>query len=127
MRIAGANIPDNKKLEVALTYIFGIGSFKAKKVLETAGVPVEKKASELSDEEAGKIRELVEANRIEGDLRRETASNIKRLKEIKAYRGIRHTRNLPSRGQRTSTNSRTTRPYKGRLTMGSGRKKADKK
>ena len=127
MRIAGANIPDNKRLEVALTYIFGIGSTKAKKILEVAAISFDKKAAELSEKETALVRDLVEKNRIEGDLRREISSNIKRLKEIKSYRGIRHMKHLPTRGQRTSTNSRTARPYKGRLTMGSGRSKLDKK
>jgi len=127
MRIAGTNIPDNKKLEVALTYVFGIGPFRSRVILEKAKIPFDKKAKDISDKEAGAIRELVEKYRIEGDLRREISSNIKRLKEIKCYRGIRHIRHLPTRGQRTSTNSRTARPYKGRITMGSGRKKLDKK
>ncbi len=127
MRIAGTNIPDNKRLEVALTYVFGIGHTRAKKILESANISFHKKASELSEKETAFVRELVEKNRIEGDLRREISSNIKRLKEIKSYRGTRHARHLPSRGQRTSTNSRTVRPYKGRLTMGSGRSKLEKK
>ncbi len=127
MRIAGANIPDNKRMEVALTYVFGIGPTRAKKILKESGISFDKKASELSDKETGIVRELVEKNRIEGDLRREISSNIKRLKEIKSYRGSRHAKHLPARGQRTSTNSRTVRPYKGRLTMGSGRSKLEKK
>lgn len=112
---------------MALTYIFGIGPTKAKEVLEKSKIVVDRKASDLSDKEASIMRELVEKNRIEGDLRREISSNIKRLKEIKCYRGSRHIKRLPSRGQRTSTNSRTARPYKGRMTMGSGRSKLDKK
>ncbi len=127
MRIAGTNIPDNKRLDVALTYVFGIGATKAKEVLKKSKIVVDRKASDLSDKEAALIRELVEKNRIEGDLRREISSNIKRLKEIKCYRGSRHIKRLPTRGQRTSTNSRTVRPYKGRMTMGSGRSKLDKK
>ncbi len=126
MRIAGTNIPDNKRLEVALTYVFGIGKSKAQDILESAKIPFGKKAKELSDKEAGAVRELVEKNKIEGDLRRETASNIKRLKDIKCYRGIRHIKHLPARGQRTSTNSRTIRGNV-RVTMGSGRKKLEKK
>ncbi len=127
MRIAGTNIPDNKRLDVALTYIFGIGPTKAKEVLEKSKIAADRKASDLSDKEIALIRELVEKNRIEGDLRREISSNIKRLKEIKCYRGYRHIKKLPVRGQRTSTNSRTVRPYKGRMTMGSGRSKLEKK
>ena len=127
MRIIGANIPDNKRLEVALTYIFGIGKTKARDILHKAKIPLSKKASELSTDETSAMRKLVEKNRIEGDLRREIASNIKRLKEIKCYRGTRHIKRLPVRGQITSTNSRTVRPYRGRLTMGSGKRKMDKK
>lgn len=126
MRIAGANIPDNKRLDVALTYVFGVGRSRAQDILENAKIPFDKRAKELSDKEAGTVRELVEKYRIEGDLRREVSSNIKRLKEIKSYRGIRHIKRLPLRGQRTSTNSRTLRGNV-RMTMGSGRKKLDKK
>jgi len=126
MRIAGTNIPDNKRLEVALTYIFGIGRSRAAEILTKAKISYEKKAKDLSEKEFNILKEAVEKNRIEGDLRRETAANIKRLKEIKSYRGIRHLRRLPVRGQRTKTNSRTVRPYRGRKTMGSGRKKLEK-
>jgi small subunit ribosomal protein S13 len=127
MRIAGTNIPDNKRLEVALTYIFGIGRSRAKEILTKAKISFDKRVKELSEKEFNILRELVEKNRIEGDLRREIASNIKRLKEIKCYRGIRHLKMLPVRGQRTKTNSRTVRPYRGRKTMGSGRRKLEKK
>lgn len=125
MRIAGVNIPDNKRLEVALTYVFGIGDTKAKRILENAKVSLDKKAKDLSEKEVNIIRELVEKNKIEGDLRREVASNIKRLKEIKCYRGVRHMKRLPSRGQRTKTNSRTIRGNV-RVTMGSGKRKLEK-
>lgn len=127
MRIAGISIPDNKRLEVSLTYIFGIGKPRAKEILAKAGISFDKKVKDLSEKEQNAIRELVEQNKIEGDLRREISSNVKRLKEIKSYRGTRHSKNLPSRGQRTKTNSRTTRPYKGRMTMGSGKRKVEKK
>lgn len=125
MRIAGINIPDNKRLEVALTYIFGIGKTKAKNVLAEANIHIDKKAKDLSEKEANVIRDLVAKERIEGDLRREISSNIKRLKEIKSYRGMRHSRRLPTRGQRTKTNSRTTRGNV-RVTMGSGKRKLEK-
>lgn len=125
MRIAGINIPDNKRLEVALTYIFGIGRTLAGKILNAAKISLDKKTKELTEAESNTIRDLVGKYRIEGDLRREIAANIKRLKEIKSYRGTRHSRKLPSRGQRTKTNSRTTRGNV-RVTMGSGRRKLDK-
>lgn len=127
MRISGTNIPDNKRLEVALTYVLGIGPLRSKKILEKTGISPDKKAKDLSEKESGDIRDAVGEYKIEGDLRRDISSNIKRLKEIKCYRGSRHIKQLPSRGQRTKTNSRTVRPYKGRLTMGSGRRKAEKK
>ncbi|MBU1160035.1 30S ribosomal protein S13 [Patescibacteria group bacterium] len=126
MRIAGITIPENKSLEVSLTYIFGIGKSKAQKILEEAEIPFDKKSKDLTDKEAGAIRTLIEKNKIEGDLRRAIASDIKRLKEIKCYRGTRHTKHLPSRGQRTKTNSRTIRGNV-RVTMGSGRRKLEKK
>lgn len=127
MRIAGANIPENKHLEIGLTAIFGIGKVTAQNILKQAGVSFDKTAKDLSSEESGKIRELIEKRRIEGDLRREISMNIKRMKDIKSYKGVRHMRKLPTRGQRTKTNSRTVRPYKGKMTMGSGKRKADKK
>lgn len=125
MRIAGVNIPDNKRLEVALTYVFGIGRPLSKNILDKAKISYDKRPKELTEEEENKIRKLIEKHKIEGDLRREIAANIKRLKEIKSYRGNRHVRRLPVRGQRTKTNSRTLRGNV-RVTMGSGRKKAEK-
>lgn len=127
MRIAGTIIPDNKRLEVALAYIFGIGPSRARNILKGANISFDKKAKDLSEKEAGAIREGVEKNKIEGDLRRAVSADIKRLKEIKCYRGVRHMKGLPVKGQRTKTNSRTTRPYRGRKTMGSGRRKMEKK
>jgi small subunit ribosomal protein S13 len=127
MRIAGINISDKKRMEIALTDIFGIGISRSREILQKAVVSLDKKAKDLSEEEINAIRKLVEKYKIEGDLRREISSNIKRLKDIKSYRGMRHIKHLPSRGQRTKTNSRTTRPYKGRITMGSGRRKLEKK
>lgn len=125
MRIAGANIPDNKRLEIALGYIYGVGKSLARDILTKAEISFDKRAKELTEGEQNVIRELVEKHKIEGDLRREIAANIKRLKEIKSYRGSRHLKRLPSRGQRTKTNCRTLRGNV-RVTMGSGRKKAEK-
>jgi len=125
MRIAGTNIPDNKRLEIALTYVFGIGRSRAKEILKNAQISTDKKAKDLSEKEANSIRESIEKYKIEEELRREISFNIKRLKEIKAYRGMRHSRKLPVRGQRTKTNSRTNRGNV-RITMGSGRRKLEK-
>lgn len=127
MRIKGVNISENKRLEIALTDLYGIGRSTAIKILQKGLIDPGKKAKDLSQKESGALRDLVEKYRIEGDLRREISGNIKRLKDIKTYRGVRHIKNLPVRGQRTKTNSRTVRPYKGRRTMTSGRRKAEKK
>lgn len=126
MRIAGITLPDNKRIEIALTAIYGVGRSRAKDILDRVKVPHGKRPSELSPAEEGEIRKMVESFKIEGDLRREVAGNIKRLKDIKSYRGARHMRGLPSRGQRTKTNSRTRRGNT-RKTMGTGRKKVEKK
>jgi small subunit ribosomal protein S13 len=126
MRIAGITIPDNKRMEIALTAIYGVGRPLAHKILDQANVDYGKKAPEVSADEEAKIRKIFESLRIEGDLKREVSGNIKRLKDIGAYRGTRHSRGLPSRGQRSKTNSRTRRGNV-RKTMGSGKKKADKK
>jgi len=124
MRIVGINIPDNKKIEFALPYIYGIGLPAARKILRSAQVDSQKLAKDLTPPEVGRVREIIERNyKIEGDLRREIMFNIKRLKEVQAYRGARHMRGLPVRGQRTKTNSRTRRGNV-RKTMGSGRKPA---
>jgi len=125
MRILGITVPEEKRLEIGLTVFYGIGRARAKDILREASVEANKKAKELSAEEENRIRKLVEAVRLEGDLKREVAANIKRLKDIKAYRGIRHQRRLPVRGQRTKTNSRTVRGNV-RKTMGSGRRKVEK-
>ena len=107
-RIAGIDIPRNKHICISLTYIFGIGRPTAKKILEDLGIEGSRKAGELTEEEIIKIREYIDTNlKIEGDLRREVSQNIKRLIEINSYRGIRHKKNLPVRGQRTHTNART--------------------
>ena len=126
MRIAGITIPENKRLKVGLTTLYGIGLPRAKQILTEAKVNIDKKPAELSTEEENRIKKIIEGIKIEGDLKREVGANIKRLKDIKAYRGIRHIRKLPSRGQRTKTNSRTLRGNK-RVTMGTGRKKEEKK
>ena len=106
-RIAGIDIPKNKRGVISLTYIFGIGNSRASKILDTAGVDHSKKVSDWTDTEVGKIREAVGAFTIEGELRSETQLNIKRLMDIGSYRGIRHRAGLPLRGQRTKNNSRT--------------------
>lgn len=118
-RIAGVNIPTNKRVKISLTYIYGIGRTKASQICQAAGIPDECRVSELTDGEVIKIRELIDRDHaVEGDLRRETAMNIKRLLDMGVYRGLRHRRGLPVRGQRTHTNARTrkgkARPIAGR-------------
>lgn len=125
MRISGITIPDKKRIEYGLTAVYGIGISKSKKLLDIAKIEKGKKPNELSADEENLLRKLVEEQKIEGELRREVSGNIKRLKDIKSYRGSRHTKRLPARGQRTKTNSRTLKGVK--KTMGSGRKKVDKK
>lgn len=123
-RIAGVNIPDQKQILYSLSYIYGIGISLAKKILEEAKIDPEKKAKDLTREELERLKNVVEKeHKIEGELRREIMMNIKRLKEIDSWRGLRHQRNLPVRGQRTRCNSRTVRGNV-RRTMGSGRTKA---
>ena len=125
-RISGITIPDNKKIDVALTYIFGVGSFSSKLILKSAGISAGKKSKDLTAEEINKIQNIIDKNfKVGGDLKREIGRNIQRLKEIGAWRGIRHARKLPIHG-RTKTNSRTTRSNV-RKTMGSGRKSATEK
>ena len=118
-RIAGVNIPTNKRVEIALTYIFGIGRTHAKDICTKVGIPRERRVSELAEQEVMQIREVIDADyMVEGDLRRDTAMNIKRLMDLGCYRGIRHRKGLPLRGQRTHTNARTrkgpARPVTGR-------------
>jgi small subunit ribosomal protein S13 len=125
MRISGITLP-NKRIEYALTAVYGIGIPLAKKIVEEAGIKLGKKPDELSTDDENSIRRVVEKFKIEGDLKREVSANIKRLKDIGSYRGSRHAKGLPSRGQRTKTNSRTRRGNT-RKTMGSGRKKVEKK
>ena len=121
MRIAGVTIPDDKQLAYSLPMIFGIGASRARDILEQAKVAPTKKGSELTPDEEQKIRTLAEGFTIEGELRREEGQNIKRLKDIRAERGVRHERRLPVRGQRTKTNSRTRRGNT-RKTATSGRR-----
>jgi small subunit ribosomal protein S13 len=124
-RIAGVDIPRDKRVEVSLTYIFGIGLTTSKKVLAAVGVSPDTRVKDLTEEEVNRLREFIDRNfRVEGDLRREIALNIKRLQEIGSYRGMRHRRKLPARGQRTRTNARTLRGAK--KTVGA-RRKANKK
>jgi small subunit ribosomal protein S13 len=105
-RIAGINIPVNKRIEIGLTYIFGIGQSTAKQILKETGVDPATQAKDLTEDEVIKLREAVENREVEGDLRRERSQNVKRLMEIGSYRGLRHRRGLPVRGQRTKTNAR---------------------
>ena len=127
VRIAGVNIPDTKRIEFALPYIFGIGRAQAQVILKEVKVDAGKKAKELSADEVNRIRTVIESRyAVEGGLRRQLAANMKRLKDIKSFRGTRHAKGLPSRGQRTRTNSRTRRGNV-RRTMMSGKRKLDKK
>lgn len=124
VRIAGVNLPNDKRVEIALTYIFGIGDTRSKAILASAKIDKNTRVKDLKEEEVNALRAEIEKKyTLEGDLRREILSNIKRLKEIGCYRGTRHTKRLPARGQRTKTNSRTVRGNK-RVTMGSGKNKA---
>ena len=107
-RIAGVNIPTNKRVLIGLQYIHGIGASKAREIVEKVGIPMERRVSQLTDQEVLQIREVIDRDyQVEGDLRRETAMNIKRLMDLGCYRGLRHRRGLPARGQRTHTNART--------------------
>ncbi len=121
-RIAGVTLPNNKRVVIGLTYIFGVGDTIAKKTLKQVGVSEDIRVKDLTEEQVGLIRDLLEkTHRLEGDLRRDVLSNIKRMKDIACYRGLRHMKKLPVRGQRTKTNSRTVRGNV-RRTMGSGRR-----
>ena len=124
-RIAGVNIPTQKRVLIGLTYIHGIGSTKAAEICEKVGIPAERRVNELTDDEVVRIREAIDRDySVEGDLRREVAMNIKRLMDLGCYRGLRHRKGLPVRGQRTSTNARTR---KGPARAIAGKKKATKK
>jgi small subunit ribosomal protein S13 len=127
IRIAGVTIPNEKRVEISLTYIFGIGRSLSAKILAEADVSPDKRVKDLTEEEANKLRTIIEKKyRVEGDLKREVGSNIKRLKEISSYRGMRHAKGLPTRGQRTKTNSRTVRGNT-RRTAASGKKMSAQK
>lgn len=126
MRISGITIPEEKRLEIGLTTVFGVGRSLAQDILDELNIDRGAKPKDLSREEENTLRQAVENMRIEGDLKREVSANIKRLKDIQSYRGSRHARHLPGKGQRTKTNSRTTRGNV-RKTMASGKTKVDKK
>lgn len=122
-RIAGTNVPNEKRAEIGLTYIFGIGLITSQKILADLKIDPDTRVKDLPETDLAKIREYIDKNyQVEADLSRQISLNIKRLKEIKSYRGVRHAANLPVRGQRTKTNARTKRGK--RVTVGSGRKKA---
>lgn len=127
MRIEGVTIDDDKHLSIGLTSIYGIGRSRAKEILDEIGVDYTTTPTDLSEEQDKKLRQTLENYSLEGDLRRKKEADIKRLKDIESYRGIRHTKNLPVRGQNTQTNSRTNRPYKGYKTAGSGKRTVEKK
>jgi small subunit ribosomal protein S13 len=126
MRILGITLPENKRMEIALTTLYGVGRSRARTILAQANVDPGMRSTQLTPDQENVIRKLLGEIKIEGDLKREKEANIKRLKDIKAYRGMRHARGLPSRGQRTKTNSRTRRGNV-RKTMGSGKRTVDKK
>ncbi|MGB0384056.1 MAG: 30S ribosomal protein S13 [Ardenticatenaceae bacterium] len=124
-RVAGIDLPRNKRVEIALTYIYGIGRTRSQQTLTKAQIDPNTRVKSLSEEEVARLRAIIESEyKVEGDLRREVNMNIKRLKDISCYRGIRHRRNLPVRGQRTKTNARTRR---GKKKTVAGKKKAGKK
>lgn len=124
MRIAGITVPDTKHLEYALTAVHGVGLSRSREILSDLNISFVKFPTDLSVDEENAIREKIESFAIEGELKREVSGNIKRLKDIKSYRGMRHARRLPARGQRTKTNARTLKGVK--KTMGSGRRKLEK-
>lgn len=119
-RISGVNLPDNKRVDIGLTYIYGIGRANVVKVLQDAGVDAAKRIKDLTEEEVGKLQKVIDKFKVEGDLRQEINQNIRRLEEIGSYRGLRHRRGLPVRGQRTRSNARTKRGK--RKTVGTVRK-----
>jgi small subunit ribosomal protein S13 len=126
MRLVGINIPDNKRIEIALTYVYGIGRTLANQILKSAKIDPNKRAKDLTSEENNRLKEIIEKSyKIEGELRQIVKQNIGRLKDIQSYRGIRHLKKLPTRGQRTRTNSRTIRGNV-RKTVGSGKRKLEK-
>lgn len=124
MRIAGVELPDNKRSEIGLTYLFGIGRSNVQKLLDLAKIDGAKRMKDLSEEEVGRIQKSLENFKVEGDLRQEIAQNIRRLEDVGAYRGLRHRHGLPARGQRTRSNARTRKGK--RKTVGTVRKEAGK-
>lgn len=127
MRLLGVNLPDQKRIDVALTYLYGVGWTRARDILEAAKIDPAKRAKDLASEEIGKIQNFIEKNyKVEGELRQTVKQNITLLKELNAYRGVRHMRKLPVHGQRTKTNSRTVRGNV-RKTAGSGKRKVELK
>lgn len=126
IRIAGINLPDEKRIEIALTYIYGIGPSTSKKILSQLGIDKQQRTKDVSADDANKLRDVIEKTyKVEGELKHEIKMNIKRLREIGCYRGLRHQKGLPTQGQRTKTNSRTVRGNV-RRTMGSGRRTESK-
>jgi small subunit ribosomal protein S13 len=125
MRIAGITVPEEKRLEIGLTAIYGVGRPRAKATLSALGIEHGARPKDLSPAKETELRETIEKNLVEGELRRSISANVRRLKDIKAFRGVRHLKKLPARGQRTKTNSRTVRGNK-RTTMTSGRRKLEK-
>jgi small subunit ribosomal protein S13 len=123
-RIAGVDLPRAKRIEIALTYIYGIGAARAKKIVAATGISPDLRTQDLGDDDINRLRREIESFKVEGALRTETSMNIKRLMDIGCYRGLRHRRGLPVRGQRTSTNART---HKGKRRAIAGKKKAPKK
>lgn len=121
-RIAGVDLPNDKRIEAALPYIYGVGSTLAKKIIIDCGIELDKRTKNLTEDEVNKLQKELEKYKVEGDLRREIQANIKRLQEIGTYRGSRHSKNLPARGQRTRVNARTKRGK--RMTIGTVRKEA---
>jgi small subunit ribosomal protein S13 len=127
IRIAGVNIPDEKCIDISLTYIYGIGLSTSRKILKELGIDPTTRTKDISEKDANRLRDVIEKEyRVEGELRHERKMNVRRLKEIECYRGVRHQRGLPVRGQRTKTNNRTVRGNK-RVTAGSGRAAAASK
>lgn len=121
-RISGIDVPEKKRVDIGLTYIYGIGRTNVKGILEKAGLPADKRISSLSGEEVSRLQKIIDTLKVEGDLRKEISQNMTRLKEIGSYRGSRHSKGLPARGQRTRTNARTKRGK--RVTIGALKKEA---
>lgn len=121
-RISGVDLPDGKRVDIALTYLYGVGRSNMAEIVKASGIPAEKRIKDLTEDELGKLQKAVEKVKVEGDLRREVEQNVKRLEEIGSYRGLRHRKGLPTRGQRTRSNARTRRGK--RKTVGTVKKEA---